>query len=301
MKKTTRQQYVQRLHRVIDYIFEHLDDNLDVNTLADIAILSPYHFHRIYRQVIRETVNTTVRRLRLQKAAAQLIRTQQPIAAIAKQTYYSSIEAFSRAFLQQYGESPVSYRKRCEHHLSNVGTNNVLLRRTAESTQQPLQKQDDKIMFDIEIINIDQIPLLGIDHKGDYMNIGSIFEKLFVYAGSHGLLTDNTRSFGIYYDDPQTVDIDKLRSVACFSSDIGADTLDNPSLRNITIPAMACARLVFKGSYAELNKAYDYLFGSWLPNSGREAGDFPAFEEYLNDPKTTPPAELLTAIHCPLK
>ncbi|MEW8499130.1 MAG: GyrI-like domain-containing protein, partial [Candidatus Thiodiazotropha taylori] len=56
--------------------------------------------------------------------------------------------------------------------------------------------------------------------------------------------------------------------------------------------------LLFKGSYAELEKPYDWLFGQWLPQSGYEAADFPPFEEYLNDPKDTPPSELLTRINC---
>jgi len=47
-----------------------------------------------------------------------------------------------------------------------------------------------------------------------------------------------------------------------------------------------------------LEKPYDYLFGHWLPESGLEAANFPPFEEYLNDPKTTPPNELLTRIYC---
>jgi AraC family transcriptional regulator len=40
------------------------------------------------------------------------------------------------------------------------------------------------------------------------------------------------------------------------------------------------------------------LFGHWIPNSEKEIADFPPFEEYLNDPKNTPPNELLTRIYC---
>jgi AraC family transcriptional regulator len=65
-----------------------------------------------------------------------------------------------------------------------------------------------------------------------------------------------------------------------------------------TIPGGTCVSLLFKGSYAELEKPYDWLFGQWLPQSGYEAADFPPFEEYLNDPKETPPNELLTRINC---
>ena len=71
--------------------------------------------------------------------------------------------------------------------------------------------------------------------------------------------------------------------------------------QNQVLPAGKCATLLFKGSYAELEKPYGWLFGRWLPESGYEAADFPVFEEYLNDPRTTPPSELLTRIHSLLK
>lgn len=69
MKKTTAENYRQRVIRVIEYIHDHLDDDLNINLLADVAFMSPYHFHRIYREMARETLNATIRRLRLQRAA----------------------------------------------------------------------------------------------------------------------------------------------------------------------------------------------------------------------------------------
>jgi len=64
MKKTTRQQYHKRLKTVVAFIADNLDQECDVNTLADIALMSPYHFHRIYREMMRETVSATVKRMR---------------------------------------------------------------------------------------------------------------------------------------------------------------------------------------------------------------------------------------------
>ncbi|MBX2807323.1 MAG: AraC family transcriptional regulator [Cellvibrionaceae bacterium] len=103
MKTTTRQHYRQRLLKVMDYIHQNLERDLDVNALAEVAMMSPYHFHRIYREMAKETVNGTVRRLRLQQAAVCLIRDSTPIAAIARHFLYGSVEAFSRAFSQQFG------------------------------------------------------------------------------------------------------------------------------------------------------------------------------------------------------
>ncbi|QHE93081.1 GyrI-like domain-containing protein [Pandoraea fibrosis] len=39
----------------------------------------------------------------------------------------------------------------------------------------------------------------------------------------------------------------------------------------------------------------------WLPNSGLEPADFPMFEQYLNDPRSTPAAQLQTRICLPVK
>jgi AraC family transcriptional regulator len=40
-------EYGARMDRVIAYVFGHLDDALDLNKLAEVACLSPYHWHRV--------------------------------------------------------------------------------------------------------------------------------------------------------------------------------------------------------------------------------------------------------------
>ena len=73
-RHTDTRLYETRLSRVIDYIHDHLDDELDLNRLAEIACLSPYHWHRIYHAFYGETAAATVRRLRLHRAANELVR-----------------------------------------------------------------------------------------------------------------------------------------------------------------------------------------------------------------------------------
>ncbi|WP_136679583.1 AraC family transcriptional regulator [Neptunomonas sp. XY-337] len=290
MKPSTSHQYRQRLHKVLDYIYAHQQATLDVNTLADVAAMSPYHFHRIYRQMSGENINATIRRIRLQYAAAELIRTEKPLPQIANQACYTSLEAFSRAFSKQYGIAPSVYREGKQR-----ATNDI---KPLRSELPPIK--DINHMFEVEISQFPGLELIGYEHKGDYMGIGQSFEKLFIYAGSKGLLNQSTRSFGIYYHDPGSVESDELRSHACITSNSPTDT-DNDAPTPLTLPAGTCVNLLFKGSYAELEKPYAWLFGNWFPQSGYEPGDFPCFEEYLNDPKTTPPDELLTRIYCLLR
>jgi AraC family transcriptional regulator len=50
-----------------------------------------------------------------------------------------------------------------------------------------------------------------------------------------------------------------------------------------------------------MKASYQWLFGEWLPQSGKEVANAPCIEEYLNNPQNTAPTELLTDIYLPLK
>ncbi|MET0008594.1 MAG: GyrI-like domain-containing protein [Candidatus Thiodiazotropha sp. 6PLUC4] len=291
MKQSTTDSYRQRVIRVIEYIHNHLDEDLTVTVLADVAFMSPYHFHRIYRKLARETLNATIRRLRLQRAAVELITSTKPLVRIATHASYSSPEAFSRAFILQFVESPTEYRSARHDRTGRIDEPFVAML--------PMEIEEYRDMYSVEILEVDSSSIIGYPHQGDYMDIGRTFEKIFVYASSHNLLSEKTRSIGLYYDDPKTVEKKKLRSFAAISVPDGVEVpVNGETPHNNEIPGGICASLLFKGSYAELEKPYDWLFGHWLLQSGYEASDFPPFEEYLNDPKNKPPNELLTRINC---
>lgn len=61
--------YETRLTRVVDYIYDHLEDNIRFDDLAEVACLSPWHWHRVYSSMRGETIAATIRRLRLSRAA----------------------------------------------------------------------------------------------------------------------------------------------------------------------------------------------------------------------------------------
>ena len=67
------------------------------------------------------------------------------------------------------------------------------------------------------------------------------------------------------------------------------------------LPATRLAVLTFRGPYAELERAYTWLYRDWLPGSGEEPADQPPREEYLNDCRGLPPSEWLTAVMLPLR
>lgn len=295
MKTSTSESYRKRLLKVIDYMHLNIDKSLDVNTLADVACMSPYHFHRIYREMAQETVNATVRRMRLQAAAAELIRSESSVQRIARNYHYGSGEAFSRAFSKAFGETPSSYRESRQQQTPHWQPFVATLAADHESTN-----TESINMYQVEIIDLPETHLIGMQHRGDYHGIGQAFEKVGQYAVSKEIMSDDTRFIGIYFDDPQSIATEELKSMACVTGDRRFANAD-ANIEASTIPAGKYATLLFKGSYAELEKPYNWFFGQWLPNSGLEAGDYPPFEDYLNDVKTVAPNELLTRIHVLLR
>lgn len=110
MRAITLQDYKRRVLRVLVHIQQHLDDSLPLKELAGLACFSPYHFHRIFRGMVGESVREYVRRLRLERAAGQLRLSSASVTDIALAAGYESPEAFTRSFKASFGTSPSHFR-----------------------------------------------------------------------------------------------------------------------------------------------------------------------------------------------
>ena len=72
MRASTTTNYQELLNRVLIHIHQNLDEPLTIDRLAEVACLSPFHFHRIFTAHVGETVSGHVRRLRLERAATRI-------------------------------------------------------------------------------------------------------------------------------------------------------------------------------------------------------------------------------------
>ena len=266
----SKAQYEERLSRVNAYIYDHLDNEIDLNKLAEIACLSPYHWHRIYRAIYGETIAASVKRLRLHRAAGDLAKSSMPIEAVARRSGYKSLQSFTRTFRVVFGMPPAQYRREGSH------------------TKFQTAKQDgEHLMYDITIKKIPAAKAVTIEHIGSYMEIGRTFDRLFVRLGAADQADIGSRMIGIYYDDPGAVPEEKLRARAGIIVEESCAVEAPLELTEISGGAHAVLR--HKGPYADMAAAYQWLYGEWLMQSGREAGDAPAFEEFLNNPRDTAP------------
>lgn len=215
MRYTERmlQTNTERLLPILIYIQTHLEDHLSLESLAEQAGLSPFHFHRLFRATIGETVKQYVQRLRLEQAAFQLKIRHAAIIDIAFNLGYQSHETFTRAFRKHFGTTPTAFRQ-TQRVAPNWQETQMLAAATA-----PESLNQHTTHYDISRVSVQKlaaIPVAFIRHLGDYVDTdAAAFDTLIEWAQQHTYYTGENLLIGIGHDDPSITPIEKVRYDAC--------------------------------------------------------------------------------------
>ncbi len=319
--KYLRAEYSARINRVIDYIEAHLDDDLSLETLAEVAHFSRFHFHRIFHAMMGETLNHFIQRLRLQKAASWLVYyPKKSITEIAIDCGFSGSAAFARAFKNKYQMSASAWREGGYLQHSKIGKADRKDGQTPgkkwkapgvssmyidPATYNPKWRitMIDTTHIQIDVQDVPAQPVAYVRHIGPYQGDSALFERLFgklmTWAGPRGLLRfPDTKCITVYHDDPERTDAEKLRIEACIT--IPEDTAVEGEIGKMTIPAGKVAVARFEITAEEYARAWQVVFGDWLPESGYVPDDRPCYEVYHNDPKTHPEHKHIVDICVPV-
>lgn len=308
MRADTRQFYEAAVTRAAEHLAAHLDDQPELDALARLAGLSPYHFHRIFRGLLGETPHGFHRRLRLERAAWRLGAEPTPVTDIAFDAGYETHESFTRAFRKAYGHSPSAWRRAAP---TSVGAHGPLpfidLRAPSGVHFHPSQgatplvfRAPGALTMDVTIETHPARRLAAMRHVGPFNQIGQAFGRLMAIAGRAGLMGQpGVECIALYHDDPESTAPDTLRSDACLSLPEGAATPEG--LTEVVLPGGRHACGLHRGSYAGLGEAWAKMYGEWLPQSGEEVADAIPFEVYLNDSMDVAPEALRTLICVPLR
>ena len=99
-------EWIERLNEAINYIEEHLADEIDYEELAKIAGCSTYHFQRMFAYMANVSLSEYIRRRKMSLAAVDLQGGDAKIIDVALKYGYSSPTAFNRAFQTIHGIAP---------------------------------------------------------------------------------------------------------------------------------------------------------------------------------------------------
>lgn len=107
---------IKNTTQVINYIESHLDQKLDLETVAEALHYSKYYLHRIFTETVGMTIHDYVRRRQLTEAAKLLVFSDRPVLEIALLAGYGSQQAFSDIFKAMYKKTPGQYREEKEFY-----------------------------------------------------------------------------------------------------------------------------------------------------------------------------------------
>ncbi|HZW32942.1 MAG TPA: AraC family transcriptional regulator [Isosphaeraceae bacterium] len=299
MLTTTEQDYRKRILRVLVYIQNHLDEALPLEDLARVAYFSPYHFHRVFRGMVGESVKEHVRRLRLERAALRLKNGDQAVTRIALDAGYETHESFTRAFSAMFGRPPSRFRASRRAVRLRAAPSGVHFVPGGNVTSfRPTQTVGDRPM-DVRIETFAPRRVAFVRHIGPYRQVGRAWEKLAAWAGPRGLFGPGTLAIGVGHDDPDVTPSDKLRYDACITVDGSFTPEGEVGLQEVG--GGEYATFTHRGPYENVSQTLARFCGEWLPASGRELRSAPCLSLFRNSPEATPPEDLLTDIYMPLE
>ena len=282
MRTITYNDYIQRINKVVAYINDHLDESLDLKNLAEVAALSEFHFHRVFKALKGESIGAHISRLRIEAAARLLRYSALSIEDIAFNIGYEAPAALSKAFENQYGITPTQYR-----------TNKDIYIMKKEIINPDLALKAPKIM-ELEPKNLIYVALTGEYGTLDY---DKAYEQLWAVVKSQKLFTKGIESICVSYDDPKITEASLQRSEVSLSIHKHADPEGEVSCK--TLAGGKYAVFFYQGSYTHLSAVYDAAM-RWVIDSEYEVREEPTFEKYLNDSRRTPEEKLKTEVYIPI-
>lgn len=307
-REKKQREYRSRLNKALHYIDKHIDRELSLEVISRAAGFSPYHFHRIFRSIVGETLSDYVRRIRLEKAAIVLVHNPfRSITEVALDCGFSSSSYFARAFKEHFGMSASKWRE--------GGSYEQRLRKIRQSDRKDVEDSEPSSGYNsrvgnkttkehemrVEVRYMAELHIAYIRHLNGYWDPGlaETALRLYKWANTRDLLKPDTKYLGISHDDPDVTPRDKCRYDVCVT--VPKEIKPEGEVNTTILPQGKYAIYHFEGQPQEIKEAYDYIYGKWLPESGYQPADSPCYEIFLNNPQEDPEGTYIFDMCIPVK
>lgn len=272
--------YLQRINIVIDYIREHLADDLSLEMLADLAGFSRFHFHRVFSSIMGETLADFVARLRLERAAA-LLRADRsmPITDAALAVGFSALASFSRAFRRRYGINASAWDRRAA---LQAHANDQTLSGFPAYTDAALSEAARLLPVVVRPFPQTRIAYIRVTDSYKPDRVMSAVERLSAWVAARGVDPLTRLSIGMSQDDPDVTPLELYQYDVCMS--VPDDWRGEGEVQVRTMRACTLASIHVQGDIYAVDRAWQVLYRYWLPNSRYLPDNLPAMEIYHRQP-----------------
>mgnify|MGYP000026465635 FL=1 len=294
---------IARLNIAITFIEDNLSEKLSLEIIAEKAHFSPFHFHRLFKLVIGETLHNFINRKRIEKSAAYLLHQKEKnITQIAEAVGYNNLSAFSKSFKKFYGISPNKFKEESPEKYSKISKTESKIGKVTVTFEQYLCNVNDalnwlKMKTSPQIKKTPRLDLATISYKGRIEAIGSIYNKLVKWATPKGLINEQTRMVTIYHDSPKITDPNNIRMSACIILN-GPIELDGEVNLKILSPTK-CIVSRLEITPFEFQQAWESSFAFMVEN-GYKKSEVDPFEIYYNNAEEHPENKFIVDLCIPI-
>ena len=256
--------YLLQVQRGIDYIEDHLDQEIDIRDVSRIAGASHWHFQRMFKAMTLETLKGYLRSRRLANASSALLRTEAKVLDIALQAGFSSQASFTRAFQKMFALPPAAYRERAEHlfvEKAKIDIEYLQHIHKGVSLTPSIENTPRKVFVGI------QTEIYGVDSERN--NIGSKLPPLWSAFLARMSEIENTvpgRCYGVVR--PAEHESEELLYCAGIEIEPGDSAGGVPEgMVRFEIPASRYAVFQHRGLPTALDHTVNYIYSVWMGQS----------------------------------
>lgn len=265
-------EWIERLNKAINYIEEHITEEINYDELAQIACCSTYHFQRMFAYMAGVPLSEYIRRRRMSLAAVDLQSGGEKIIDVGLKYGYSSPTAFNRAFQKVHGITPSAAKK---GGISIKSYPPISFKITVKGVEEMNYRIEEKAAF--RIVGISH-PL----HKEIEKNFSTV-PQMWQEAAMNGTVEKlaalmNGQPMGVLGVSACNDEEEWRYYIAVASS----AEIDQSSFEEYIIPAGTWAIFSGAGTGASIQELEQRIVTEWLPTSGYEYANAPDIEVYIN-------------------
>ncbi|WP_348665257.1 AraC family transcriptional regulator [Dubosiella newyorkensis] len=267
-------EWIERLNQSMNYIEEHLTDEIDYDQLARIACCSTYHYQRMFTYMAGITLAEYIRRRKMSLAAVDLQGGEAKIIDVAQKYGYRSPTAFNRAFQSFHGIAPSSVK---DEGISVKSFSPIVFRMSIKGATEMDYRIETKESF--RIIGV-SAPLEK-EIENNFMVVPKMWEDAAKYQTIQKLATMMDSSPKGLLGVSVCNDVEQWKYFIAVSSTKASDEFEE-----YIVPASTWAIFSGTGTNQSIQELEQRIITEWLPTSGYEYANAPDIEVYLNpDPQ----------------
>ncbi len=274
--------YVERVNRAIDHIVRNLAQPLRLDEVSEAACFSPFHFHRVFKALLGETLNQFVKRQRLERALYLMSHApKRSLTDVALDCGFSSSSNFSRSFKQRYGAAPSVFDLDTFRNSRRGEFERVLSSQEGGHRFTTLPAGQNPDGFAVQLRDLPARTVAYIRVLDPYREgvAQAACERLLAWAIERGLA--DGQWLGYMWEEPEIVALKDCRYDVALVVD---DVEPAGEIGRFEFPPMRVAEVVVSGGIELEARAIDWLYRTWLPGSGFVPDDLPAFEAWIGRP-----------------